>query len=128
MAESCPNSIRILDTEDLHFLRLARQTAYNKKIVLSLDLLINDITKRELASIYRCDLTLIISKFELKLLKTTFKIDKSILQYVPFLHHKINLKILSTYPSFEERKNFITLGNFKHEPNWNAVLYLKNQI
>jgi glycosyltransferase involved in cell wall biosynthesis len=128
IAESCPNSIRILDTEDLHFLRSARQTAHKKNTELSLDVLTNDVTKRELASIYRCDLALIISKFEMKLLKKTFKIDKSLLQYVPFLLNNIKLKSLSSYPTFQERKNFIAIGNFKHEPNLNAVLYLKNKI
>jgi len=128
VSENCPNAIRILDTEDLHFLRSARQTAFNKNRKLSLELLLNDTTKREIASIYRCDLTLIISKYELKLLKKTFKIDKSLLQYVPFLLPKLNLKLLRSYPEFQDRNHFMSIGNFKHEPNWNAVLYLKTQI
>ena len=128
VSENCPNAIRILDTEDLHFLRSARQNAYQKNIELSLDILMNDITKRELASIYRCDLTLIISKYEMKLLKKTFKINKSLLQYLPFLLNEINLRSLNSYPTFQERNHFITIGNFKHEPNWNSVLYLKSKI
>jgi len=128
VAEICPNALRILDTEDLHFLRNARKTALKKNKKLSLSLLMNDLTKRELASIYRCDLTLIISKFELKLLKKKFKVDKSLLQYVPFLLNPIKLDVINSYPIFEERKNFVTIGNFKHEPNWNALLYLKSKI
>lgn len=128
IAENCPNALRILDTEDLHFLRKARQTAYKKNTSVTLNILMNDLAKREIASIYRCDLTLIISKYEMKLLRKTFKVDKSILQYLPFLLHKINLTLLNSYPTFQERSNFITIGNFKHEPNWNAVLYLKTQI
>jgi glycosyltransferase involved in cell wall biosynthesis len=31
-------------------------------------------------------------------------------------------------PSFEERNHFISIGNFKHEPNWQSVLYLKTAI
>jgi hypothetical protein len=31
-------------------------------------------------------------------------------------------------PTFEDRKNFIFIGNFLHEPNWNAVQYLKETI
>lgn len=128
VAENCPNAIRILDTEDLHFLRNARETAYKKNKELSLDLLMGDIAKRELASIYRCDLTLIISKFELKLLKKTFKVPKLVLIYIPFLLDPIELKSLNYYPSFQERNHFMTIGNFKHEPNWNAVVYLKTKI
>ncbi|WP_456377637.1 glycosyltransferase [Lutibacter sp.] len=128
VAENCPNAIRILDTEDLHFLRNARETAYKKNKELSLDLLISDMAKREIASIYRCDLTLIISKYELKLLKKTFKVPKYLVIYIPFLLDPKKLKSLNYYPSFQERSHFMTIGNFKHAPNWNAVVYLKTKI
>jgi glycosyltransferase involved in cell wall biosynthesis len=128
IAESCPDAIRILDTEDLHFLRHARKVAYQNNEIVSLNNLKNDLAKREIASIYRCDLTLIISKYEMKLLKNTFKIDKSLLLYLPFLLNNINLKTFQTYPAFEDRKYFISIGNFKHEPNWNSVQYLKEII
>ncbi|MFK5957886.1 MAG: glycosyltransferase [Lutibacter sp.] len=128
VAETCPEAIRILDSEDLHFLRNARQNAFKNNEELSQKLLINDITKRELASIYRSDLTLIISKYELKLLKNTFKIDSSLLQYVPFLLETINKEVFNSLPTFQERKHFMTIGNFKHEPNWNSVQYLKTKI
>ncbi|MBK5208543.1 MAG: hypothetical protein JJE44_03435 [Flavobacteriaceae bacterium] len=94
IAENCPEAIRILDTEDLHFLRHARQVAYQNNEIVTLNHLKNDLAKREIASIYRCDLTLIISKYEMKLLKKTFKIDKSLLIYLPFLLN--NLKSASS--------------------------------
>jgi len=128
IAENCPNALRILDTEDLHFLRKARRTAFKNNVEVSLDLLMNDVAKRELASIYRSDLTLIISKYEIKLLKNTFKVNKYLLQYIPFLLNAINLEKLHSYPTFQERNHFMTIGNFKHEPNWNALLYLKAEI
>lgn len=128
VSENCPKALRILDTEDLHFLRQARRNALKNNVPISENELMNDIAKREIASIYRCDLTLIISKYEMKLLKNTFKIHKSLLQYIPFLIPPVNLETLNSFPSFEERKHFMTMGNFKHEPNWNAVLYLKNVI
>ncbi|MCF6167012.1 glycosyltransferase [Lutibacter sp.] len=126
VVKNCPNALRILDTEDLHFLRNARQTAYNKKIPVSENLLKNDVAKREIASIYRCDLTLIISKYEIKLLKRLFGVDKSLLHYVPFLLKQVNLP--NSYPSFIERKDFIAIGNFKHAPNLDSVMYLKTTI
>jgi glycosyltransferase involved in cell wall biosynthesis len=128
ISENCPNALKILDTEDLHFLRNARQTAYKNGEEMSLNLLINDITKREIASIYRCDISLIISKYEIKFLKNQFKIPKSILHYTPFLLDNISENTLEKYPSFSNRAHFISIGNFKHEPNWNAVLYLKSTI
>ncbi|MDO9038764.1 MAG: glycosyltransferase family 4 protein [Lutibacter sp.] len=128
IAENCPEAVRILDTEDLHFLRSARQVAYQNKTEVSSTALMNDLAKREIASIYRCDLSLIISKYEMKLLKKTFKIDKSLLLYVPFLLNKIDLETFRSYPTFEDRNHFISIGNFKHEPNWNSVQYLKTVI
>lgn len=128
VSENCPKALRILDTEDLHFLRQARKNALKNNASISENELMNDIAKREIASIYRCDLTLIISKYEMKLLKNTFKIPKYLLQYIPFLITPVNLETLNSFPSFEKREHFMTMGNFKHEPNWNAVLYLKNVI
>jgi len=128
VAENCPNALRILDTEDLHFLRFARKQALKNKDSIGLNYLVNDLTKRELASIYRCDLTLIISKFEYNLLLETFKLDQSLLLYIPFLLEKINSSIFNSYPRFKERSHFMTIGNFRHEPNWNALFYLKNKI
>ena len=128
VSEICPDTIRILDTEDLHFLRYARHEAFKNNDSISLSYLINDTTKREIASIYRCDLSLIISKYEYDLLINTFKVDESLLIYIPFLINSISAKEIISYPSFSERAHFMTIGNFKHEPNWNSILYLKNTI
>jgi glycosyltransferase involved in cell wall biosynthesis len=129
VAENCPDALRILDTEDLHCLRLARQKAFNEnRIFTTSNLLSEDIAKREIASILRCDLSLIISEFEMEILESIFKIDKELLYYLPFLLEAIESNTIQDLPSFEERKNFIFIGNFLHEPNWNAVQYLKESI
>jgi len=129
VAENCPDALRILDTEDLHCLRLARQKAFKEKREFKLeDLLKEDIAKREIASILRSDLSLIISEFEMDVLKTTFKIDEKLLYYLPFLLEPISKATFKKFPFFENRKNFIFIGNFLHEPNWNAVQYLKETI
>lgn len=129
VADNCPDALRVLDTIDLHCLRLARQKAFKEKRNFSYsDLLQTDVAKREIASIYRCDITLMISVFEIELLKEFFKIDSSILHYTPFLLNPINEKEISHWPKFENRTHFVTIGNFLHEPNWNGVLYLKEEI
>lgn len=129
VAESCPNALRILDTEDLHSLRLARQRAFKEMRKFELtDLLKEDVAKREIASILRCDLSLMISEFEMDLLKSVFKIDKYLLYYLPFLLEPIDELQLNDLPSFEERKDFVFIGNFLHEPNWNAIQYLKETV
>ena len=120
VSEQVPNAIKILDTEDLHFLRNAREKAFKQNKILENSDLINDIFKRELASILRCDLSLIISEFEMNLLIEKFKFDENILFYLPLF-----AEAKKSETSFSERKNFISIGNFFHEPNWHTVLQLK---
>ena len=119
--ENCPNALRILDTEDLHFLRKAREVAFKQNRELVFEDYISDVFKREMASIYRCDLTLIISEYEMQLATETFQINASLLHYLPFLSEEITTNV----PKFDERKHFISIGNFLHEPNWQTVLELK---
>ncbi|WP_400079595.1 glycosyltransferase [Winogradskyella sp. R77965] len=133
VAEQCPKALRILDTEDFHGLRKARELALKDNVDVSVKHLYNDITKREIASIYRCDLSLIISEAEIEILTNQFKIDKSLLFYLPFLLEPIPMAIGTTaeikqLPNFEARQHFITIGNFLHAPNYDAVLYLKQTI
>jgi len=128
VAEQCPNALRVLDTEDLHFLRKAREEAVKRGLLIIEANLFTDTTKRELASIFRCDLSLIISEVEMELLENTFKIPKEILHYLPFLVTHFSEEKRKTLPSFENRNHFISIGNFLHAPNTDAVLYLKNEI
>jgi glycosyltransferase involved in cell wall biosynthesis len=129
VAENCPESLRILDTEDLHCLRISREKAFRQnRCFVNEDLLVEEVAKREIASIYRCDLTLMISEFEMELLQNLFKIDTSLLFYLPIVYSINSTSDVVKFPSFEERENFIFIGNFLHEPNWNSVQYLKETI
>ena len=126
VAEQCPNALKILDTEDLHFLRKARQVTVKSGINVNKADLFTETAKREIASMYRCDLSLIISEVELEILQNTFKIDGSILHYLPFLVENGSEK--NSLPKFEERNHFITIGNLLHPPNVDSVLFLKKEI
>jgi glycosyltransferase involved in cell wall biosynthesis len=129
VAENCSDALRLLDTEDLHCLRLARQKAFKENRPFSTDdLLVEDVAKREIASILRCDVSLMIAEYEMELLQSVFKINSSLLYYLPLLLEPIAFSTIQNLPSFEERKNFVFIGNFLHEPNWNAVQYLKETI
>jgi glycosyltransferase involved in cell wall biosynthesis len=129
VTENCPQAIRLLDTEDLHCLRTARQKAFKENRTFDLnDLLSEEVAKREIASILRCDLSLMISEFEMEVLNNIFKIDSKILFYLPFLVEEMKEKDLLKLPSFEDRQHFVFIGNFLHEPNWNTVQYLKEAI
>ena len=123
--QECPNSLRILDTEDLHCLRSARQQSDKKQTEIDL---FSDTAKREIASILRCDLSLIISEVEMSMLQKTFKVDSSLLYYLPFLENEITDEISKNWIPFEGRADFIFIGNFLHEPNWNTVQVLKTKI
>jgi len=123
--QECPNAFRILDTEDLHFLRQARQQSTKKQETLNL---FSDIAKREIAAILRCDLSLIISEVEIKLLEEQFKIAPDLLHYLPFLAQKITAANIQKWVPFAERANFVFIGNFLHEPNWYTVQTLKTKV
>ncbi len=129
VTKHCPNAIKILNTEDLHSLRKTRQESFKNNHEFKIqDLLESDFTKREIASIYRSDLSLIISDFEMKLLKETFRIPKDLIHYLPFLLDPITSETKNEWLRYEERNHFITIGNFRHEPNWNSILFLKETI
>lgn len=125
VAENCPDAIRILDTEDLHCLRLARQNAFKAKRTFEIaDIVMEDVSKREIASILRSDVSLMVSEYEMEVLQTVFKIDPSLLYYLPLLVDSVDLNPLP----FGERQHFVFIGNFLHEPNWNSVQYLNETI
>jgi glycosyltransferase involved in cell wall biosynthesis len=126
VAKHCPDALRILDTEDLHSLRHARHQALKQNRALTNADLNSDIAKREIAAIFRCDLSLIISDYELALLKNHYSVPEHILLHCPFM---LDLQhFAASENSYSDRQHFISIGNFRHEPNWDAVLFLKQHI
>jgi len=121
--KNCPSALKILDTEDLQCLRHARHQAHKDGREFTQADLFSDLAKREIAAILRCDISLIISSFEMELLVNTFNIDASLLHHLPFM---VDLSICpsKTMP-YSKRKHFMTIGNFRHAPNWDVVLYLQ---
>ena len=128
VAENCPNALRVLDTEDLHCLRKGRQEALKQNEKFTEKFLINDYAKREIASIYRCDLSLIISEVEMSYLINFFGVPSRLLIYLPFMVDALTETITKGWALFEDRSDFVTIGNFRHEPNWDAIKYLKMDI
>ncbi|MFT5705802.1 MAG: glycosyltransferase involved in cell wall biosynthesis [Oceanospirillaceae bacterium] len=151
--QQCPNCIRILDTEDLHSLREARHQLLrsalkaNREIDLQFDhldtvyqiMVTTDVCQREIAAILRCDLTLMISEFEIYLLTQKFNIPQGLLLHLPFMLEKLRLadtnpdanhgnEASSTLPAFSQRAHFVTIGNFRHAPNWDTILWLKQAV
>ncbi len=121
--KNCPDALKILDTEDLQCLRHARHQAHKAGRKFTQADLFSDLAKREIAAILRSDISLIISSYEIELLINTFKIDASLLHYLPFMVDLTKCPAKTT--SFSKRKHFMTIGNFRHAPNWDVVLYLQ---
>lgn len=122
--ESCPDAVRILNTEDLHSLRQARHNAVKQSGDAKDAELNSELAQREIAAILRSDLTLIISEPEMALLTEYYGVPKTQLHYHPL--------VIGESPSysaaFEARSHFVHIGNFRHAPNWDAVLQLKQNV
>lgn len=129
VASHCPDALRVLDTEDLHCLRRTRHKAVKQnRPFREIDLLEEEISKREIASILRSDFSLIISEKEMELLTDVFEVDSGLLHYLPFMTDGIDKSVAGKWPGFDDRSHFVTIGNFSHEPNRDSVYYLKNEI
>lgn len=124
--EHCPDAMTVLDTQDLHFLRRARQKALTNGAPLELQ---SEDAIREIAAILRCDLSLIISSYEMQLLVEQFKIAPELLHYCPFMLPLNEDKTRpDSVPGYEQREHFVMIGNFLHPPNWDAVLWCRQSI
>lgn len=120
VAEQCPDALRVLETSDLHCLRVAREEVLKTGEPLQLK---NEIALREIASIYRSDLTLMISEFEMEILRGEFAIPDELLAYWPFA-----LELSDQNAPYESRKDFILIGSFMHPPNLDAARWCKREI
>lgn len=132
--EHSPETLRVVDTQDLHLLRRARREALDRGAPLHeiytcrMDLFTED-ALREVASIYRSDLSLIISDFEKTLLETRFQVPEDLLALARFSYPSAGV-MAGSLPgrAFSEREGFAVIGNFRHPPNMDGVKWLKREI
>ena len=125
-----PDALRVLNTEDLHSLRDARHKLIKQSNGLQADVfkpedLHTELAVREVAAIFRSDLTLMISSVETELLINHFQVPSSQLYTLPFMLKPSCPEQRNDRLTFAQRQDFICIGNFRHAPNWDAVLYLK---
>ena len=138
----CPAALRVLETSDLQSLRDARQQQLKARLKSSADLddfsnlfaparrdtfeqMANtDLAQREIAAIYRCDLSLMISEYEIDLLVEHFNVPRALLHWCPLMVDSVP----ATFVPFEQRQHFLSIGNFRHAPNWDAVLWMKTTV
>ena len=125
VAQQCPRALRVLDTEDLHCLRGARHEALKAGREVGAQELNSELAMREVAAILRCDLSLVISDFEIGLLCGHYGVSAKLLWHLPFMLPQVSG---AGFIPYQERQGYISIGNFRHAPNWDAVLYLKNTL
>lgn len=113
--EHTPGAIRILDTVDLQSLRRTRESKVKLGLnpaLLTKDDLHSDAALREVAAIYRSDLTLIVSKAEISLLVEDYGVPTELLEICSFFYPSPTPR-----PEYEARSHFVSIGNFNHSPN-----------
>ncbi|WLG87528.1 glycosyltransferase [Pseudomonas cucumis] len=138
----CPDALRVLETSDLQSLRNARHQRLKERLKASDDandfnelfapalreefelMADTDLAKREIAALYRCDLNLMISEVEIELLIEQFGLPQQLLHWCPLMVEPLT----TASPAFEDRAHFLSIGNFRHAPNWDAVLWMKTTI
>jgi glycosyltransferase involved in cell wall biosynthesis len=115
----CQKAKTLFITVDLHFLRLERTAALeNSK---SLVMRAKKIKKQELDMMKQMDISTVISTYEYDLLsKVIPKIKLRLLPYTRRIDKKIK--------AFEDRKNIVFVGNFRHPPNIDAVKFFVSEI
>ena len=138
----CPQALRVLETSDLQSLRDARQQQLKARLKQTAEqddfsslfapaphetfeqMAGTDLAQREIAAIYRSDLNLMISEYEIDLLVEQFHVPKSLLHWCPLMVDRVP----DTFVPYEQRQHFLSIGNFRHAPNWDAVLWMKTHI
>lgn len=128
--EQCPQCVRILDMQDFHSLRkfreaeLARTGRWGSDVVPPTDETMPEDVRREVASILRSDLTLVISDFERDLLVNQFGVpaDGFCLRRFGFPERGFATS------GRDARHGFLFIGNFRHTPNLDAVTWLVREI
>jgi glycosyltransferase involved in cell wall biosynthesis len=132
VARFSPGTLRVLETSDLHFLRQARKRALEPPPEPAEGQVRPDDTElREIASIYRSDLSLIISPHELALLTSPlgeYRVPAELLHELSFCYDPSPHTAVPAAQAFGERAGFVMIGNFRHEPNADAVRWLKREI
>lgn len=136
--ETLPNCLRIIDTQDLHFLRHHRESEWHARKAEFANTApattfsaqtINTATQakmlRELGAILRSDLTLVLSAAEMEILQG-LAVPAERLFYFPLCSRADSSHFANRAPS--ERSDLAFIGNFRHPPNADAIEVLISKI
>jgi hypothetical protein len=133
--QALPEALRVLDTQDLHCLRQARERSlgddktalYCDERRLKLDSS-DENALRELASIHRSDLSLVVSDHELSLLTTRLGVPRETLALATFFFNDDLFESIVPLRRTRREAQFAMLGNFIHPPNKDSVRYMHERL
>ena len=127
---SCPEALVLLETQDLHLVRRARDAVKEQLLTLSPIPKVffeTETALRETASLGRVDHAFVCSTFEKALLSDQFGFKEDQFSYLPFFYEEPILESEAT-KSFSEREGFVWIGNFRHAPNLEGLRWFRNAI
>jgi GT2 family glycosyltransferase/predicted nucleic acid-binding Zn-ribbon protein len=115
----CAGAFLIFDTVDLHFLREQRRADLEDSPVLRIGA--SETKKKELGFINQADLTLVVSPVECEILKR--EAPHAEVEIVSNIH-----PVHGNARVFQDRKDLLFIGGFRHLPNIDAVKWLVSDI
>jgi len=118
-----PNIKLVFDMVDFHYVRLLREYELNKDEALKAEA--EKFLKIELENCKNADVVIAISTTDKELLKQHFNTDEKVV-LISNIHQHIDKS--DNFNSFENRKDLLFVGSFRHDPNSDAVKYLKENI
>ena len=118
-----PNIKLVFDMVDFHYIRLLREYEISKNETLKVEA--EKFLKIELENSEIADTVIAISTTDQTLLKTHFNTDHKVV-LISNIHQHLGKS--NSFNGFESRKNLLFVGSFRHDPNKDAVKYLKEQI
>ena len=118
-----PNIKLVFDMVDFHYVRLLREYELNKDEALKAEA--EKFLKIELENCKNADVVIAISTTDKELLKQHFNTDEKVV-LISNIHQHIDKSY--NFNSFEKRNDLLFVGSFRHDPNSDAVKYLKENI
>ena len=130
--ELWPNAARILDMQDCHALRRARERAATAgagmdAVVRAAPGARDRDQMREIASAQRSDLTLVCSPVEARWLRECGVVGRK-LRVASFFEDDVDASAFRDDEDFDGRRGFVTIGTFMHKPNVDSVAWLREEV
>ena len=125
------NVVRVLDMQDSHALRRSRKRAVKAggtavDVTTASPRARDECLMREIASIERSDLSLVCSPVEKHWLERECGVSGRKLCLASFFTDRVEHS--REEMDFSARKDFLTVGTFKHEPNVDSVRWLREEV